>query len=648
MTEAELHNVAQPVGLAVRAETDLLARALDVIPDGVFVHRGADHVVVALNRTGRALLGDRDVVGRPAAEHYPPELVPLLDGVYASGEPAEAREWRFVVARRDGRHEERHVDFVVVPLRDDGRITGVITRFVDVTAATLRRRALETDTVELQQRYAAAQDVVLRMQKSLLPPGLPVLPGVRMAARYLVTQTELAAGGDWFDAVALDGRVAAVVGDVVGHGAEAAAVMGQLRAVLTELLHDAGAEFDPAAVLARLDRAATRLPGARGATVCLTVLDPLDGAVEYACAGHPPPLVVGLTGEPRFLPLTGGGPLGTPGPVNEVGRTTLQPGEVLVCFSDGLVERVGRDLAVGAKELATAAADAVRMDHPDRPRLDLADRVAETLLERMEAGGYEDDVTLLVLRRTGELPVDLHMDVPATADQLGAVRRRLLRWLDSMGATPADRSAIEIAVLEAVSNAVQHAYSEPGGRVRVEGRLAGSGRVHLSVSDEGRWRAAPPEPGGRGRGLAMIRSCMDEVEIERTPGGTTVLLDLALRTEPVLGAAPPVLTAPQAGSELRIAVTRGADPRLVVRGPIDISTVRELRRELRETSRGGALPLTVDLAGVTHLASAGIELLYGFVEEMKVDGSRVVLVAPPGSPAAYALRLSGLDRLVAT
>jgi serine phosphatase RsbU (regulator of sigma subunit) len=91
-------------------------------------------------------------------------------------------------------------------------------QIVDVTGQVRRRRSAETDAETLRRRYAAAQDVVLTLQRSLLPAGLPVLPGVRTAAHYLVAAAEQAAGGDWFEAVPVGGQVAAVVGDVVSTG----------------------------------------------------------------------------------------------------------------------------------------------------------------------------------------------------------------------------------------------------------------------------------------------------------------------------------------------------------------------------------------------------------------------------------------------
>ena len=171
------------------------------------------------------------------------------------GRAVHRHEWRIIVeGHPDG--DERFVSFWLVPVSDpDGRRCGVGCQFVDVTAQVRRRRSAENDAETQRRRYTAAHDVVLTLQRSLLPAGLPVLPEVRTAAHYLVAAAEQAAGGDWFEAVPVGGQVVAVVGDVVGHGAKASAVMGQPRAVLVEFLLDGD---DPATALVRLDRFASR------------------------------------------------------------------------------------------------------------------------------------------------------------------------------------------------------------------------------------------------------------------------------------------------------------------------------------------------------------------------------------------------------
>lgn len=642
----------------------LLVRAVEAMPMGLLVYDGPDHVVVTANRTARAFFGDRpDILGTPLREVFPEsagqELVELVDRVLRSGEPFTAVEWRVHV---DGHPDgaERHVSFGLLPLPSLGCGPGsVACSFYDVTDEVRTRLAAQNRADDLEERYAAVQDTVLALQRRLLPDGLPVLPGKRIAAYYLVAAAEQAAGGDWFEAVPLDGTVAAVVGDVVGHGAGASAVMAQLRAVLSEFLLDGGGLET---VVARLDGFAARTAGARGATVCVALVEP-GGEVHYVCAGHPPPLVVGPDGSARFLPAPGGGPLGVAGPPTTVGTALLAPGELLLCYSDGLVERPGRELTEGMGVLAEVASAAVRtvLANVDGRGVDgsagngarvrpeeVADRVVETTVERMTRQGYHDDVTVLAVQHLGGAVPVFTAELPAEAARLPGLRRDLEDWLIGIGAGETDIASIEIAVLEAVTNSVEHAYPGGPGTVRVEARLDGLGRVGVCVADDGAWRPAPADPGRRGRGLMMMRGCMDTVEIEQSDGGTTLLLDRALRRQPVVSPAfvAAVSGTPPRPATLSVVRTETTQPRVALGGPVDLSTADELRRELWSASRGGALPLVVELAGVTHLASAGIQVLYDFAEDMAADGRDVRLVVPPGSPARQALALSDLPRIV--
>ena len=193
-----------------------------------------------------------------------------------------------------------------------------------------------------ERRYQAARGTVIILQEALLPAALPVLPGVQLAARYLVAGQDQTACGDWFDAIALpDGTVGLIVGDVVGHGVAASAAMGQLRAVLSERLM---AQPNLAVVLEQVDTFAARNRALRAATLCLVLLNPGTGKLQYATCGHPPPLAVGADGSTRYLARTGMGPLGsragtraTAAPASEL----LAPGETLLLYSDGLIERPG-------------------------------------------------------------------------------------------------------------------------------------------------------------------------------------------------------------------------------------------------------------------------------------------------------------------
>src|SRR5581483_6052509 len=632
---------------------ELFARVVEAVPVGVIGYCGEDHVVVGANRAARAFFDDRPgIVGRPLREMYP-EIVgqnvwEYQERVRTSGEPFNAHEWRLVVEGPGG-PVERFVDFELVPLQEpDGSVSGVACSFRDVTEGVVERRELENQTAELRERYRSARDTVLALQRSLLPGRLPVLPGFRLAARYLVAAAEQAAGGDWFDVVPVDGKIVAVVGDVVGHGAAASAVMGQLRAMLTEFLLDGD---DLPVVLSRLDRFASRNAGARAATVCLAMLDPNDGSVRYACAGHPPPLVAHPDGSTVQLPAPVGVPLGVAGPQPQEETVRLDAGDLLICYSDGLIERAGEPLSRGMAELATVTATAVLQGAPSLAEATAADRVAELIMERMTRNGYVDDVTLLVVEMTGRAAEELHADLPAEAGQLLGLRQSLHDWLDDLGASDRDMVATELAVLEAAANVVEHAYSEPGGRIVVEGTVDGDGRIYLTVSDTGRWRQAGADPGTRGRGLLMMRGAMDSVDVETGEDGTTVLLDRQLSNAPILGPGGTTyggaagVGADASRAELTVTIERSEEPRIVLGGPIDISTVTDLRAQLWSAARGGALPLVVDLAHVTHLASTGIALLFEFVEDTATGGRDVRLVAPEGSPARSAIEVSGLDRI---
>ncbi len=209
---------------------------------------------------------------------------------------------------------------VAVPLElgGPGRPLGVLALWVPAQAfaAAPDRAAVLTlagqcaQALDRARLHQAEHDVADVLQRSLLPPELPALPRLSVAARYLPSAVGVAAGGDWYDLLPLDGtRVALVVGDVVGHGAPAAAVMGQLRSALAAYLLDG---HSPAAALERLDRFAHRVPGASGSTCVCLVLDWATGELRWARAGHPPVLLLEPAG-PRYLDDGGGTVLGVRG-----------------------------------------------------------------------------------------------------------------------------------------------------------------------------------------------------------------------------------------------------------------------------------------------------------------------------------------------
>jgi anti-anti-sigma factor len=278
------------------------------------------------------------------------------------------------------------------------------------------------DRARLRQ---AEREVAEVLQRSLLPRELPTLERLTTAARYLPGARGAQAGGDWYELMQIDDtRVALAVGDVVGYGGKAAAVMGQLRSALAGYLLDG---HSPAAALERLDRFARRVDGALGSTCTCLTLDWSDGALCYASAGHLPTLLIEPDG-PRFLDEAGGTVLGVVNrpPYREAG-TYLTPGTSVLMYTDGLVERREESLPVGLERLAGAAADL----GPLAP-----DPLLTRLLSRMLPGATQtDDVAVLAVRLLPEpavpapapapAPDGAHAGAPVGADgRAGPGRRR--------------------------------------------------------------------------------------------------------------------------------------------------------------------------------------------------------------------------------
>ncbi|NYJ06058.1 SpoIIE family protein phosphatase [Petropleomorpha daqingensis] len=628
-----------------------MAEVLGQFPSFIAVYEGKDLCCVFANEAAKAIVDGREFVGLPLRTALPEfvdqGIAALVEGVYESGAPAQAREWRVQMMPPGGTEPvEVFATFDASPWRaPDGSLRGVITTGNLVTDMVQARLAARAEAEESEQRYRRAQADVVALQQTLLPSHLPVLPRTALAAHYLVAATDHAAGGDWFDALRLpDGRLALVVGDVVGHGIEASAAMGQLRAVLRELLHTTP---DLGTALARLDAFAAGVPAARAATVCVVLLDQGTGELRYSRMGHPPPLVVDGPDASRYLAPTGSGPLGTSAAVPEVAEDVLAPDELLLLFSDGLVERPGRSTTEGLTELRRLATAALanRVLPAGAPE-SAVDRVCQQCVEVLTRSGHDDDVTVLAAQLRAVPPAPLHREVGSGAE-LRALRSELGRWLVDLGADADDVAALQLAVTEAVSNSIEHGYGNRGGTVRVEAELEESGRLRCSVSDRGHWRNPPLDPGYRGRGLAIISAHTDRYSIDRRGDGTVAVLERELHHPAVLASgsarpAPPDDAEPPFSTE----TTEGDPVRVTVSGAVDITTAERLAATLRGASRAGALPLEVDLTGVTQLASAGVQALHQFIDGCAVGRDGLAIIAPAGSVARSVLELVGLgDRV---
>jgi serine phosphatase RsbU (regulator of sigma subunit)/anti-sigma regulatory factor (Ser/Thr protein kinase) len=662
---------AAPEVLGVSAEDELTQLAgqagvvhevFDDLPAIVAAYEGPDHICVAVNAAYRAVAARPDVIGLPIREVVPEvagqQMFEMLDRVYASGQPEAGREWRFPANRgADGIPEEFFLDFTVVPRRGScGEVIGVLVHATEVTGQVRARETMEREAAEVQRRYeAAARDAVAELQEALLSAALPVLPQARIAARYLVAAQDQRAGGDWFDAITLSGgAVALVVGDVVGHGVVASAVMGQLRAVVNELLT---AEPDLTTALARADAFAARHPALQAATVCVVVLDPATGQLRYASCGHPPPLLVAADGTARYLPGTGAGPLGT-GPAPEVSAGMLVPEETVLLYSDGLIERPGRTLAEGMADLALVAGDAAaNRILPLAVAGSPADRLCQLTVELLTSTGYADDVTTLAAQRLAA-PVDpLEMTVPAELSSVTTIRHAFDEWLEEAAPHDADLQGIRLAVTEIATNAIEHAYPPDfPGQVRLRIDLGADGYLQASVSDQGRWREPGPARTNRGNGLMLAEQMagqllvthpLQDAEAPVGARGTTVTLRHRLSRPAMLAAQASTVPAalPESAAFAAEVTDTGPEPCVRVAGPVDVTTASQFTGGLLAACRGGVLPLTADLNDVTILASIGVRALHEIRTQLAVHHHELILLAGPGSPAAAVLDLARLPRV---
>ncbi|MEV6689441.1 PP2C family protein-serine/threonine phosphatase, partial [Streptomyces sp. NPDC051130] len=372
---------------AVPSLDELSAReVLGLLPALVALVHGPEHRVAYVNDAYTAGFGAR-TTGAPAHLALPElgelGLLPLLDQVQRSGKPRTAKNRSapggassytvtctpvaFPKAGTDGETDPHH--------------TGVLVHLADVTdhaEAAERLRASER-----RQREAA-----VTLQRSLLPQELEQPDDLRIAATYQPGGTEAAVGGDWYDVITLGaGRTALVIGDVMGRGVRAAAVMGQLR---TAVRAYARLDLPPHEVLQLLDGLAAEIDASQIATCVYAVHDPNEGLLAYASAGHLPILVRDEDGTVRRAADPTGPPLGTGGWLHTSGTIALGPGSTAVLYTDGLVERRGEDIDEGVAALERALSGA-----QGTPAV-ICDRLMRAL--GVDAD-HDDDVAVMVLQQ---------------------------------------------------------------------------------------------------------------------------------------------------------------------------------------------------------------------------------------------------------
>jgi serine/threonine-protein kinase RsbW len=500
---------------AAAADLALLARLGEVLVRPSGAHERARALVDALTVSRAAL-----AVVHVLDEDGKPELLEQASSSARAGQVAKADLARLaassvktadvVSAKIAG------LELLALALRARNRALGVLTIGLEaggpgVQASLFRRiavrAALALDNALLYERE---RDVSHSLQLGLLgaEPSLPAETVI--ATAYRPGTAALEVGGDWYDAFPLpDGRLGLVVGDVVGHGLEAAVAMGQLRGAVRALAPTGS----PRDVLERLDLFVDTLPEAAMATLAYVELDSAEGQLLYACAGHPPPLIVPSAGQPRLLWEGRSGPLGSSfsGDRDEAAER-LQPGDMLVLYTDGLVERRSEGLASRIELLLEVAGASAQ-----RSPAALVDAVLDALLAE---GAPDDDVCVLVLLLAAS---NLHFarSFPAAREEVALMRRELSDWLRQLDVVEDVRHDAVLAVSEACANAAEHAYDYDGAGVITVEAWASDGDLWFEVRDRGRWRAPRPAT-DRGRGRTIMDALMRDVTTHSGENGTVV------------------------------------------------------------------------------------------------------------------------------
>jgi anti-sigma regulatory factor (Ser/Thr protein kinase)/putative methionine-R-sulfoxide reductase with GAF domain len=492
----------------------LLAELLNRVVDILHVDTAA---ILLLEDDGHTLVA-RAAKGLEEVERG--VRVPVRKGfagrIAASGEPVFIADLDRAEVVNPVLREKGLKSLLGVPLRIEGEVIGVLH------VGSLHPRLFGADDTNLLQlvgdRAALAingrlteqeRGLADAMQRSLIPQ-VPDLPGLTLEARYLPA-AEAKLGGDWYDAFLLaGGRVALAIGDVSGRGFHAAALMGQLRSGLRACVM---AERSPAVALERLSNLLRQLEPGRTATLAYLSLDPQGGAIELVGAGHPPPLIVRPDGRRGYLEFPAGVPLGAVRqPRYDAVEGTLEPGDTLLLYTDGLIERPGERLDLGLERLLDAASrlrgDAGALCQP----------IVDAMLPR---GATRDDAALLVVR-VEPLANPMELSFPANFDAIPVLRRVLGRWLREVNASPSEVEDISLACSEACANAIEHAYAPGPATLEVRAAVSTGGEVVLHVRDFGSWRE--PRGTNRGRGTVLMKGLMDVAEIDPAADGTTVRL----------------------------------------------------------------------------------------------------------------------------
>ncbi|MFI6419073.1 SpoIIE family protein phosphatase [Streptomyces sp. NPDC050842] len=470
------------------------------LPGLVALVYGPEHRIAYVNDAYAAAFGPRPA-GATVADTCPEAedlgLLPLMDQVLRSGKP------RTVKSRRT--QDGGSYTVTCLPVDSPQFEGGVLVHAADVT-----------DHAEAAERLRASErrhrETAVTLQRSLLPQELEQPDDLRIAATYQPGGTDAAVGGDWYDVITLGaGRTALVIGDVMGRGVRAAAVMGQLR---TAVRAYARLDLPPHEVLQLLDGLAAEIDASQIATCVYAIHDPSEGKLVYASAGHLPILVRDEDGTVRRAEDPTGPPLGTGGWLHASGSIALPPGSTAVLYTDGLVERRREDIDEGVAALARALSGA-----SGTPQV-VCDRLLRALGVTAE---HDDDVAVLVVQHPSRQGADAELFHNAALELLGGVEAAPRARAFASGVLSSWRFPVELrdlgvlATSELVANSLQHGTPPMRLRLRRTDR-----RLIIEVTDGDdhlpRRRRAETEDEA-GRGISIIATIASSWGSRRTPGG---------------------------------------------------------------------------------------------------------------------------------
>ncbi|MEU0672148.1 SpoIIE family protein phosphatase [Streptomyces sp. NPDC006172] len=498
---------------------------------------GADHVALATLQDDRLLVALLDPP-QPAAwpeawraewrSEWPDAPVRALPTLRSALSDGRMDLWPAGTDLEPGLAEVGAGGLAVLPLPAKGRVAGVCLvgwdqphEFVPEERSLLTATAaLVGQALKRAHAHDAEQELATMLQRSLLPRRLPELPGGTAVARYLPARRGLQVGGDWYDVIALtEDRVALVIGDVQGHSAGAATIMGQMRTAVRAYAMEG---HPPDVVVSHANRLLVGMETDLFATCCYVELDMEEGTTLVVRAGHLSPLVRRPDGTTEEVEVEGGPPLGVVAEADfPMTAVELAPGTVLALITDGLVEAADLPLDEGMRRTRAALAAADPAD---------PGRMADDLLG--DIGRREDDVALLLLRYDGmkTRPIRAGWMVWRLPDAVMHARRFTARTLRGWKVGEA-ADAVLLVVSELVTNALVHTQ----GSVRLDLMLRGD-RLRVSVSDSSPRAPAKPvivdwESTG-GRGLLLVEAMSESFGSVPVAGGKQVYCEISVPPSP--------------------------------------------------------------------------------------------------------------------